>query len=203
MCDSTNQKVYVIDDDDAIRDALSMLLDSQGIANSAFATGDEFLRDYDGHEKGCLVLDIRMPGLSGLDIQVELKKRQSVLPVIFITGHGDLPMAVEAMRQGAIDFVRKPFDEDNLISRIQEAFQLESGERSKIERKEDIQRKLDSLTAREHEVLKQVCTGETSKVIGTILGISERTVEVHRSSIMKKMGTGTLAQLVRTCISME
>lgn len=203
MSDVTKQTVYVIDDDDAIRDALGMFLDSQGIPNCAFASGDAFLRQFDGKEKGCLVLDIRMPGLSGLEIQHELKTLHSILPVIFITGHGDLPMAVEAMRRGAIDFIRKPVNEENLLSRIREAFEIESGERSRVESLEELQCKLNLLTAREREVFKEVCTGETNKVIGSTLGISERTVETHRFSIMKKMNTSTLAQLVRIWIAME
>ena len=121
------QLVYIVDDDDAVRDSMSMLLDSADLPHVCFKSADEFLGYYDASQRGCLVLDIRMPGLTGLELQQRLKQRESSLPIIFITGHGDVPMAVEAMRQGALDFLRKPVEENSLLERIEQALELESG----------------------------------------------------------------------------
>jgi len=200
---ATEQQVYIIDDDDAVRDAMSMLLESRNIAHQLFNSADQFIAAIDGSESGCLVLDIRMPGRSGLDLQQELNQRNSVLPIIFITGHGELPMAVKAMRRGALDFVRKPIDEDNLLKRIEEAFALESGVRLQFERRNHIEALFAGLTDREHEILDAVCNGATNKAIGLNLRISERTVEVHRSNLMKKTGVSSLAQLIRMRIELD
>lgn len=203
MKKSVDQKVYIIDDDDAVRDSISMFFESEEIEFEAYASADAFLHAYDGSQKGCLVVDIRMPGLSGLELQANLNKQNSILPIIFITGHGDLPMAVEAMRQGAIDFIRKPIDEENLLCRINQAFESESGTRKLFQDRKEILQKVKLLTDRERQIFDLVTRGETNKVIAIELGISERTVEVHRSNVMKKMDAKTMAQLVRMQIQID
>ncbi len=200
---SADQRVYVIDDDEAVRDSMGMLLESADIDYSCFASADEFLDDHDETRRGCLVLDIRMPGMTGLELQKSLGATGSTLPIIFLTGHGDVPMAVEAMRQGAFDFLRKPVNENNFIERIQLALDQESGDwRQKTDR-EQLCERVASLTGREREVFKMVAEGIANKVIASELGISERTVEVHRAQVMKKLGARTLAQLVRIHIESE
>ncbi len=191
------QFVYVVDDDEAVLDALGLLLETVDLDCKTFPSATAFLEAYDGVSGGCLVLDIRMPGMSGLELQETLIEKNVLLPIIFITGHGDIPMAVEAMRNGAHDFIRKPFREQELLDRINEALALESGIRHQQFERSAILRKLKTLTDREREVFKRVTTGEANKVIAIELEISERTVEVHRAHVMKKMAATSLAQLVR------
>jgi len=197
------QTVYVIDDDEAVRDSMSMLLDSADLPHRCFASADEFLASHDASRRGCLVLDIRMPGISGLELQQELLKIGSTLPVIFITGHGDVPMAVEAMRQGAFDFLRKPVNELDFVERIQLALAQESGDWREKSGQQQLQQRVASLTEREREIFDLVAAGLANKAIAHDLGISERTVEVHRAQVMKKLGVKTLAQLVRIHIQIE
>lgn len=203
MQTETEHAVYIVDDDDAVRDALGMLFESAGYPYVAFSSAAEFLHQLTPSFSGCLVLDIRMPGMSGLELQQKLKVAQCDLPVIFITGHGDMPMAVEAMRQGAIDFLRKPIDEQDLLLRIQSAFELQSDKREKRQSQIILEDKIASLTERELQIFMLVTNGEANKVIASDLSISERTVEVHRSQAMKKLGAKTLAQLVRMRIELE
>lgn len=195
--------VFIIDDDDAVRDAMSMLLDTANVPYTAFASASDFFEAYDGTQRGCLVLDIRMPGISGLELQAKLNARGAVLPIIFITGHGDVPMAVEAMRQGALNFLRKPIDESELLASIQQAFEQESGLHTQKSNRDASIARFESLTQREREVFACVARGLANKAIATDLGISERTVEVHRAQVMKKLGAKTLADLVRAQISLE
>jgi two-component system response regulator FixJ len=200
---TTQQQVFIIDDDDAVRDAMSMLLDADSIAHCCFETAGEFFEVYDGSQRGCLVLDIRMPGMSGLELQEKLKQSGSTLPIIFMTGHGDVPMAVEAMRQGAVDFMRKPISETDLLECIQQALQQESGIRDQIENLEKKQNLIASLTQRELQIFERVAEGYANKAIAIDFSISERTVEVHRSQVMKKLGVKTLVQLVRLHLEVE
>ena len=194
---SPAQQVYIIDDDEAVRDSIGMLLESADLPHRCFASADEFLAQHDGSQRGCLVLDIRMPGMMGLQLQQHLAEVDSTLPIIFITGHGDVPMAVEAMRRGALDFLRKPVNETDFVERIQHALNLESGSwHQKLDREQQRQR-IESLTEREREVFELVAEGHANKAIAAELGISERTVEVHRAQVMKKLDARTLAQLVR------
>lgn len=195
--------VHVIDDDEAVRDSISMLLDTVGIAHAAYASAIEFLGAYNDTFKGCLVLDIRMPAMTGLQLQEELNRRKVSLPIIFITGHGDIPMAVEAMRRGALDFIRKPFGEDDLLERIQEAIALDTEGSIARNAEARLFDQYQSLSPREHEVFDRVAVGQANKFVAIELGISERTVEIHRSQVMKKMGARTLAQLVRMKIDLE
>ncbi|NKB77877.1 MAG: response regulator [Gammaproteobacteria bacterium] len=191
------QKVFIIDDDIAVRDAMSMLLDSEDIPHICFKSAHDFLKTHDGTQSGCLVLDIRMPDMTGLELQQTMSNLDSVLPIIFITGHGDIPMAVEAMRYGAVDFLRKPIKESILIERIREALETETTLQSRKSRREKLDAQIGTLTDREFQVFEQVAQGHANKTIALVLGISERTVEVHRSQVMKKLQARNLAQVVR------
>ncbi|KDC50731.1 response regulator transcription factor [Pseudoalteromonas sp. S3431] len=200
---SYKQSVFIIDDDEGVREGLAILLDSIGIDAQSFSSGSAFLDVYNENMTGCLVLDIRMPKMSGLEVQQKLKNLNCSLPIIFITGHGDIPMAVEAMRLGAIDFIRKPFDEQHLIDRINEALIFNESQHEKLLDKHKNKINVESLSNREREVFERVTDGAMNKVIAYDLSISERTVEVHRSHVMSKLGAKTLAQLVRSKIMYE
>ncbi len=197
------QLVYIIDDDEAVRDSMGMLLESADLEYRCFASAEDFIAQHDSSQRGCLVLDIRMPGMTGIELQQRLKSIGSSLPIVFITGHGDVAMAVEAMRQGALDFLRKPVDEEAFLERIAYALDQESGDwHQKLDREQASQR-IASLTEREREVFHLVAEGVANKAVAVNLGISERTVEVHRSQVMKKLEARTLAQLVRIYLQAE
>lgn len=189
--------VFVVDDDDAVRSSLRLLLRSVGLSATALSSAQEFLDSYDPQQPGCLVLDVRMPGMSGLELQQQLNLRGAIIPVIFITGHGDVPMAVEAMQHGAFDFLQKPFRDQDLIDRVQRALEKDAANREELRRLDVIRRRLQSLTPRERQVLQLVTSGKPNKVMAAELGVSQRTVEVHRARVMEKMQAGSLAQLVR------
>ncbi len=189
--------VFIVDDDDEVRDSLEDLVDSVGLKAEIFASAQEFLAAYDPLRAGCLVLDIRMPGMSGLELQEKLGEQQAVLPIIFITGHGDVPMAVEAMRRGAVDFIQKPFRDQDLLDRINSALAQGVGRREDMEEQRAIEERINSLTRRERQVMEMVVEGKANKVIAIDLGLSQRTVEVHRANVMEKMRAKTLADLVR------
>jgi two-component system, LuxR family, response regulator FixJ len=189
--------IYVVDDDDGMRRALSTLFATIGHATAAFARPTEFLQQHDAARPGCLVLDIRMPEMSGLEVQQQLNRRGSMLPVIMITGHADVQMAVQAMKDGAFDFLQKPFRDQDLLDRINAALQLDAENRQLIERHADLRRRFESLTSREQEVIRLVVDGRANKVIAIDLGLSERTVEIHRANVMEKMGARSVAHLVK------
>ena len=189
--------VYLVDDDDAVRDALGMLFKSIGLEFEAYASALEFLERYDGARHACLVADIRMPGLSGLELQQRLNEQRAEIPIIFITGHGDVPMAVSAMKSGATDFIQKPFRDQDLIDRINQALEKDSSNRAALGERNDIRRRLETLTPREREVLDLVVHGKANKVIAGDLKLSQRTVEIHRARVMEKMQASSLAHLVR------
>lgn len=189
--------VFVVDDDAGVRASIRLLLKSVGIAATPMASAGEFLDRFDPAQPGCLVLDIRMPGMSGLELQQQLNLRGAIIPVLFITGHGDVPMAVEAMRQGAVDFLQKPFRDQDLIDRIQNALARDRENRAALQRHDHIRQRLDSLTARERQVLQLLTQGKQNKVMAAELGISQRTVEIHRAHVMEKLGARSVAQLVR------
>jgi FixJ family two-component response regulator len=193
-------KVFIVDDDDAIRDSLTILMQSIGLSAESFATAPEFLESFDPEHPGCLVLDIRMPGMSGMELQERLVSMHSMLPVIFLTGHGDVPMAVHAMQAGAIDFLQKPFSEQVLLDRIQHAIDQDRKNRELLERQDEIAKRLEALTPRERQVMGLVVDGNSNKVIAIDLGVSERTVEIHRGRVMRKMGAESLPHLVRMVI---
>ncbi|HKE96256.1 MAG TPA: response regulator FixJ [Povalibacter sp.] len=189
--------IFVVDDDSAVRDALKLLLRSVGQQVETYSSGQEFIDAYSEDRPGCLVLDIRMPGMSGLELQQKLNERHSILPIIFITGHGDVPMAVEAMQAGAVDFIQKPFRDQDLIDRINQALEKDSNNRAALGERNDIRRRLETLTPREREVLDLVVHGKANKVIAGDLKLSQRTVEIHRARVMEKMQASSLAHLVR------
>ena len=189
--------VYIVDDDSGVRSSIRVLMKSMGLAATPFPSAREFLDAYHPNSPGCLVLDIRMPGMSGLELQETLNERGAVIPVIFITGHGDISMAVEAMRHGAFDFLQKPFRDQELIDRVQRAMLKDQEYRHLLSQKEGIVARLQSLTPREREVLDLLVKGNANKRMAAELGLSQRTVEIHRAHVMEKMGVRSLAQLVR------
>jgi two-component system response regulator FixJ len=195
--------VFVVDDDEAVRSSLKLLLKTLGFAAQAYASAREFLADFDPHRGGCLVLDIRMPGMSGLELQEELNARGALLPIIFITGHGDVPMAVEAMQRGAMDFLQKPFRDQDLLDRINKAMDKDRAGRELLRNRERIQARIAELTPREREILALVTQGKANKVIAADLQLSQRTVEIHRAHVMEKMGANSLAHLVRMVVDAD
>lgn len=195
--------VFIVDDDDAVRTSLRFLLKSVGHGVTALASAQEFLARYDPDQPGCLVLDVRMPSMSGLELQQQLNLRGAVIPVIFITGHADVPMAVEAMQQGAFDFLQKPFRDQDLIDRIQRALARDRTSRSVLKERGLIRERYESLTPREREVLALVTRGKPNKVMAAELGVSQRTVEIHRARVMEKTGASSLAQLVRMVMDLD
>jgi FixJ family two-component response regulator len=182
--------IYVVDDDSAVRDALGLLLRSVDLQCTLFDSALAFLEAYDPDRHSCLVADIRMPGLSGLELQERLNEQRADVPIIFITGHGDVPMAVEAMRHGAVDFLQKPFSDKDLVNRIQLALAADQRNREAIGALDEIRARIAALTPRERQVLELVTQGKSNKVIAGDLGASQRTVEIHRSHVMEKMGAG-------------
>jgi FixJ family two-component response regulator len=195
--------VFIVDDDDGMRRALSLLLNTVGYKTAAFASPKEFLDKFNNDAAGCLVLDIRMPGMSGLELQQHLNRMGSMLPVIFITGHGDVPMAVQAMKEGAFEFVQKPFRDQDLLDRINHALQQDQENRSTLARRADVLQHFESLTPREKQVMALVVDGAANKVIAIDLGLSERTVEIHRAKVMEKMGARSVAHLVKLQMSLS
>jgi two-component system, LuxR family, response regulator FixJ len=194
--------VHVVDDDDAVRSSLRLLLKSVGLPTIAYESARDFLAGYDPEQPGCLVLDVRMPGMSGPELQEELNRRGAMIPVIFVTGHGDIPMAVEAMQHGAFDFLQKPFRDQDLITRVQKALELDAQNRAELREASLIRGRYDSLTPREREVFQLVTEGKANKVMAGDLGVSQRTVEIHRARVMEKMGARSLAQLVRMAMDL-
>jgi FixJ family two-component response regulator len=189
--------VYIVDDDEAVRDSLCFLLKSVGIVGHGFSSGNEFLNAYDADWQGCILLDIRMPGISGMEVQRQLSERSCPLPIIFITGHGDIPMAVEAMHLGAYDFIQKPFHDQDLLDRIQQALSTYRESQDELTLKKDVQERYEKLTPREREVMEAVVRGHANKVIAMDLELSQRTVEIHRARVMEKMQARSLASLVK------
>ena len=195
--------VFVVDDDEAVRDSLQMLLESVDLRCETYASATEFLDGHNPDQHSCLVADIRMPGMSGLDLQEALNKRASTIPILFITGHGDVPMAVDAMKSGALDFIQKPFRDQDLLDRINKALKLARDHQATQMEEDEIRRRLDSLTPRESEVMSMVVKGCANKVIAMDLGVSQRTVELHRARVMQKMAARSLAELVRLAEMLE
>ncbi len=189
--------VYVVDDDEAVRDSLTLLLKAVGLTGQTFSSAAEFLNHYDPEQHGCLVADIRMPGMSGLDLQDELNRGGAQIPLIFITGHGDVPMAVDAMKSGALDFIEKPFRDQDLLDRVQQALAWDKERRIENLKTLAIRERLATLTPRETEVMECVVQGQANKVIAMDLGVSQRTVEIHRARVMEKMAVRSVAKLVR------
>ncbi len=189
--------VSIVDDDASVGRSLKRLMKSAGLDSQEFASAQEFLRRDPQDRPGCLVLDVRMPGLSGLDLQKELAVSGLSLPIIFITGHGDIPMSVKAMKSGAVDFLPKPFNEQELLDAIHRAIDRDIREREQRQQVLSIQQRVDLLTRREQEVFALVVTGMLNKQVAGQLGVAEKTVKVHRARVMEKMKADSLAHLVR------
>lgn len=189
--------VYIVDDDKDLRTSLAWLLESVSVKAQCFAGAEEFLERYDPRQPACLVLDVRMPQTSGFQLQDILNRRGSTLPTIFVSAHGDIPMSVTAMKNGALDFVEKPYNPQQMIDRIQAALKTAVQAQADQEQREQLQGKLALLTSREREVLMLVVDGKASKVIARELNISVKTVDVHRTKIKEKMGVTSIAMLVR------
>ncbi len=195
--------VFVVDDDRAVRDSLGMLLKSMRIPSRLFESAQTFLDEYQPDWEGCIVLDIRMPEMSGMELHRHLIEAHVSMPVIFVTGHGDVPMAVEALRNGAFDFIQKPYRDQELLDRINQALNWDQEHRSGENLRREIQNRFDTLTPREQEVMECVVRGLANKVIAMDLELSQRTVEIHRARVMEKMGARSLAELVRMSLMIQ
>jgi len=192
----SKQYIYVVDDDDTFRKSLQWLLESVGLAVRTFANAAEFLEAYVPGSPGCLVLDIRMPGISGLQLQDQLASRGIGMPVIFLTGHGDVPMAVAAVKKGAVDFIQKPYNDQQLLDLVSSALKRDVEVREQEARSRQVASLVASMTPREREVMDAVVSGKSNKMIAEELGVTIKTVEAHRARVMEKMGAESLAHLV-------
>ena len=193
----TEPRIYIVDDDEAMRDSLKWLLESRGLKVELYPSAEVFLHAFNNDLCGCLVLDVRMPGMSGLDLYEQLQARASTLPVIFVTGHGDVPMAVSALKKGAADFIEKPFNDQDILRLIESCMKQDRAAAARRAENASLALRVDSLTQREREVLGLIVGGKLNKQIADELGISIKTVEVHRSRVMEKMGANSVAELVQ------
>jgi RNA polymerase sigma factor (sigma-70 family) len=192
-----NQVVFVIDDDPSMRGAIKRLLEAMGFRVETFGSGQDFLKTELPDAPACVIMDVRLPGSSGLDLQREMTERGINIPIIFITGHGDIPMSVQAMKAGAVEFLTKPFRDQDLLDAISQAIKRDRAARRQWADLAELREHLDTLTRREREVMMMVVAGMLNKQIASELGISEKTIKVHRSNVMHKMHAGSLAELVR------
>jgi FixJ family two-component response regulator len=200
---NTELTVFVVDDDEEVRDAMKRLMNSVGLTVETFASAEDFLAQFDPARPGCLLLDVRMEGMSGLDVQERLALEEVQPPIIIITGHGDVPMAVRAVMAGAVDFIEKPFNEQVLLDCVHRAIELDGKHRGRVLQLADISARLDRLTPREREILDLVVAGKRNKVIAGELGISQSTVESHRARVMEKMQAESLSDLMRMMLSLQ
>jgi len=198
--DSSSPIVYVVDDDENMREAISAIVESAGYSVAPFSRPEEFLQKHSLNQHGCVLLDIRMPTMSGLEVQQRLNAAGSMLPVIFMSGCGDIPIAVQVMKEGAFDFVQKPFREDEIMDRIGRALRLDAENRKATLQHAELKRRFDTLSQREAQVFKLVTNGHANKAVATELGLSERTVEIHRANVMEKFGARSIAHLVKMSI---
>ncbi len=198
---SSRPTVFVVDDDQAMRNSLKWLIESVSMQVETFESANAFIQSYYPGRSGCLLLDVRMPGMSGLELQEYLRVNQIAIPVIIITGHGDVPMAVRAMKAGAVDFIEKPFNDELLLESIRQAMALDARQRDIQAQRAEIATRLARLTPREHEVMVMVTNGQANKEIANALGVSSKTVEAHRARVMEKMEADSLAELVRMAIN--
>lgn len=195
--------VFVVDDDPALRDSLAFLIGSVGLPVECHASAEAFLSTFEARRPGCIVLDVRMPGLSGLELMELLQRDPFAPPVVIITGHGDIPMAVRALKTGAFDFIEKPFSDQILLERIQQALQHDETSRATAFNYAEIRARHERLTPREGQVFEQVVAGKANKVIAAELGLSQKTIEVHRAHVMEKMHARTFAHLVKIAVALE
>ena len=193
-------RVFVVDDDEAVCEALEALLESAGFRTVTFNSGSAFLDSVTDDDAACVVLDIKMPGIDGLEVQRRLVERGMTVPVIIVTAHGDVSMAVRAMRAGAIDFIEKPVARHRLIASVERAIEAGTNLRRHLDERLEIERRIDTLSLREREVFEQLVMGRPNKIAAYELGISPRTVEIYRKNVMVKMGAGSLSHLVRMAI---
>jgi FixJ family two-component response regulator len=200
---SPEQVVFVVDDDAAVRDSLRWLMDSVGLRVEPFASGEAFLDAITPAREGCVLLDLRMPGLSGLEVHAQLRERGVELPVIVVSGHGDVPMAVRALKSGVADFIEKPFKDQELLDCVQQALRRDAKQRLQRMRRDELMARYLTLTPRELDVLRLVVDGQANKAIGATLGISQKTVETHRARVMDKMAAGSVSELVRMTLIIE
>ena len=198
-----NPTVFIVDDDQEVRDAIKLLMDSVGLAAETFESAQDYLERFDPLLNGCLVLDIRMKGMGGLDLQDRLALEETHPPIIIITGHGDVPMAVRAVKAGAVDFIEKPFNDQLLLDAVHRAIELDAEHRGRASRLADIQTRVQRLTPREREILEMVVAGNRNKVIAIDLNISQSTVEAHRAKVMEKMEARSLSELMRMMLALE
>jgi two-component system response regulator FixJ len=196
----SDQVVHVIDDDEAMRKSLAFMLRAAKLEVQTYATATDFLEHLPQAKLGCIVTDIRMPGISGIDLLKRLRELEVAMPVIVITGHGDVPLAVQAMKEGAIDFLEKPFEEEAMLAAIRAAFAAHAANADRQRAVADIRERLASLSTREREVLEGLVAGQANKVIAYNLGISPRTVEIYRANVMTKMQASSLSELVRMAL---
>jgi two-component system, LuxR family, response regulator TtrR len=193
--------VFIVDDDEAVRDSLSWLLEANGYRVRAYPSGESFLQDYDPSQVGVLIADVRMPGMSGLELQEQLLARQAPLPIVFITGHGDVPMVVSTMKKGAVDFLEKPFNESDLREIVARMLKQATQRLSQFQAQKNHDAMLARLTAREQQVLERIVAGRLNKQIADDLGISIKTVEAHRANIMEKLEVTTVADLMKVALA--
>ena len=198
---SNSPTVFVVDDDQAMRNSLKWLIETVGMKVETFASAEEFIKSYYPGRAGCLLLDVRMPGMSGLDLQQYFAEQSINIPVIIITGHGDVPMSVRAMKAGAVDFIEKPFNDEQLLESIRSALEIDQDQRVLQAERAEIAARLAQLTPREHEVMEMVTNGKANKEIASALGVSAKTVEAHRARVMEKMEASSLAGLVKMVIA--
>ena len=192
--------VYIVDDDEAVRDSLRWLLEANGYRVRAYASAEAFLSEFDEHQPGVLIVDVRMPGMSGLELQEQLITRKSSMPIVFITGHGDVPMAVTTMKKGAEDFIEKPFKEDELVQLVEKMLERARVDFSRHQEAASRDALLSRLTTREAQVLERIVAGRLNKQIADDLGISIKTVEAHRANIMEKLNANTVADLLKIAL---
>jgi two-component system, LuxR family, response regulator FixJ len=194
--ESNETTVFIIDDDSSVRTSLSRLLTAMGFRTEAFGSAEEFLARERHKGVGCLVLDVRMPGLTGMDLQDELAKTDYPIPIVFITGHGNISMGVGAIKKGAVDFLPKPFDDEQLLNAVKSAIEKHRQERKLQAERNDILRRVKLLSPREYEIFRSIITGKLNKQIGYSLNIAEKTVKVHRGRVMEKLEVNSVAELV-------
>ncbi|MFK5892131.1 MAG: response regulator transcription factor [Pseudomonadota bacterium] len=195
--------VFIIDDDSDVRNALQLLMESVGLRVKTFASALDYIQQFDFNQAGCLIVDVRMPGMSGLDLQAQLTAEKHHPPIIIITGHGDVPMAVKAVKAGAVDFIEKPFNNQSMLDSVHRAIELDAKQRGEVSRKLEIEQRYESLTPREKEVFTRVVAGQRNKVIAAELFITQSTIEVHRARVMEKMLAKSLSDLMRMALVLK
>lgn len=203
MNKASDKVVYIVDDDEGVRESLSALLQSVGVATRGFDSAEASLEAIETDRPACMLVDVRMPGMSGLELQRQLVERKLPVRVVMITGHGDIAMAVQAMKNGATDFLEKPFNDQTLIDLVHKCVELSMVDIQQSTHRKRAQQLLSLLTSREHEVLRELVAGKPSKKIASLLGVSTKTVDVHRSNIMRKTGAGSTAEMIRIYLDAE